>query len=232
MKMVGKTNETREQQVFYKAGKMKMVELSTGKATILRLDKELVWEVDPKGGTYTEMTFADMERLSAQGKQEMAKAKVEMMKGMEGMSPEERQAMEKLMGGKLGAMMGEGTGTVKLSRKMTGEKQKINGYDCERMIMMANEEPLIDIWSTDAFDLGAGMFKFYEKMKLFEFEISKDLKDFRGFPVKTVFRTDTGMGTVESTTTVTKIVKGTVSDKEFELPQGLKKKNMNMLTPE
>jgi len=232
MKMVGKTKETREQQVFYKAGKMKMVELGTGKATILRLDRELVWEVDPRGGTYTEITFADMEKMSAQGKQKMAKAKTEMMKGMEDMSPEERQAMEKLMGGKLGAMMGGETRTVKLSKKMTGEKQNINGYDCERMIMMVNEEPLVDMWSTNTFDLGAEMFKFYDKMKLFEFEISKDLKDFKGFPMKTVFRTDMGMGSVESTTTVTKIVKGPVSDKEFDLPQGLKKKSIEAFKSE
>ena len=45
----------------------------------------------------------------------------------------------------------------------------------------------------------------------------------KGFPILTKTKIDMGMGKMESETTVTKIVKTSVSDKEFELPKGYKR---------
>lgn len=55
-----------------------MKTMTRGKAvestTIIRLDKELVWTLDPKKGTYQEMTFAEFKEMLEQGMAEMEQA--------------------------------------------------------------------------------------------------------------------------------------------------------------
>ena len=230
--MAGKRSETEEQKILYRSGMMKTIDLDTGRMTILRMDKGLMWEVDPEDSTYTEITFAEMEEMAAEGKERMAKAKAEMEAQMEDMSPEEQKLMEKLMGGKMAALMGAEEGSVELSVRRTGEKEKIGGYTCERTIVTANDDPFVEMWVTDEFDLGGQLFAFYEKMNLFKHEPTEELEQFKGFPMKTVFTMDMGMGTVKNVSTVTKVVETSLKNSDFDLPKGLRKEKSRMVQPE
>ena len=50
--------EQEKQVIHYKQGKMKIHDVDEGKVTIFRFDKELMWEIDLKRKSYTEVTFA------------------------------------------------------------------------------------------------------------------------------------------------------------------------------
>lgn len=232
MSMAGKRSETTEQKVFFKPGMMKIVDLSAGRLTILRMDKEIMWEVDSEESTYTEITFAEMEKASTEAKEEITKARSKMAEELKDMSPEERQMVEKMMGSKMALLMGAEEEAVELSFKPTGEKETVGGYECKHIVMTLNDEPFVNMWVTETYDLGGELFNFYKKMNVFKYEPTKEMKEFKGFPMKTVTSMNMGMGTVTNTTTVSKVIKTSLKNSEFDLPKGLKRQDRKMYKPE
>lgn len=206
---------TENEKVFYKSGKMKMANLSTGKIIIIRLDKELMWNLDSKTKVYSEMTFAEME-------QNMAQAQSSMKEQMKQMDPEQRKMMEKMMGKKMSDMFGT-EGGMDITLKRSGKKQRVLDYDCEQVIMFLNNEPLLEMWMTDKYDLGTEFLELYHRMGLMKGKLSEEAKKIRGLSLLTKTTFETGMGKIESTTKVTRIVPTSVSDSEFEVPQGYTK---------
>jgi hypothetical protein len=61
-----------------------------GKITVIRLDREVIYSIDPEKKSYTELTFSEMK-----GMRDKAAAMVK--KRMESMSPEQKQKMEEMM---------------------------------------------------------------------------------------------------------------------------------------
>jgi hypothetical protein len=203
------------EKVFYKSGKMKMANLSTGKIIIIRIDKELMWNLDSKTKVYNEMTFAEME-------QNMARAQSAMKEQMNKKDPEQRKMMEKMMGKKMSDMFGS-EGGMEITLKRSGKKQKVMDYDCEQVIMFLNNEPLLEMWMTDKYDLGTEFLELYHRMGLMKGKLSEEAKKIRGISLLTKTAFDIGMGKMESTTKVTRIVPTAVSDSEFEVPRGYTK---------
>lgn len=211
---------TENEKAYYKIGKMKIANLTTGNIIIIRLDKELMWTIDEKNKSYTEMTFADMERS-------MDEAKSAMKDEMKDMDPEQRKMMEKLMGKKLGSALGSGDG-AEITVKQTGKKKKILDYDCEQIIMYLNNQQLMEMWMTDKYDLGSEFLKLYERMGFLKGKLSEDAKKIRGISILSKASFDTGMGKIDTETKVTKIESTSVSDSEFDVPKGYAKKKMAM----
>ncbi|MBD3287766.1 hypothetical protein GF337_03090 [candidate division KSB1 bacterium] len=210
------------QRVYYKNGKMKIEDKDGGNVVIMRLDKEVTWMIDKKKGVYTEMTMSDMKAQMNKANEAMQK----MQKQMEDMPPEQRKMMEKMMGDKMKSMAsGEG---MNITVKKTDETKTINGYNCRKIVYYSGDEPIMDIWLTDKYQLGSEFVKSYAQMGLIKGDLSEATKNMKGFPIKSEMQMDAGMGKkIESTTTVTKIVPTSVSDSQFELPKGLKKTEMN-----
>jgi len=227
MKRTNEAEEVKNQKVFYKPGMMKIVELEEQDIIIIRLDKELSWYIDKKEVTYTEMKFSDVEEGMNQAKESMK----QMQEQMKNMSPEERKMMEQMMGSKMAKMMGAGEGP-QLSVKKTGEIQTVNGYKCNKVLLNSENEPLMTFWMTDKYQLGNEFMETYRKMGFFDSYIPAEMKEMKGFPIKTEMSMNTGFGNVETMTIVNKIVPQSVSTSEFELPKGLKKREMPMMPPE
>jgi len=87
--------------------------------SITRLDKELIWNLDPDKKTYTELTFEQMRKM------------MESMGSLGGILNQAkadslRKAMEKL------------SSTVEVNK--TGEKKTISGLECERVILTMRSE--------------------------------------------------------------------------------------------
>jgi hypothetical protein len=87
--------------------------------SITRLDKELIWNLDPDKKTYTELTFEQMRKM------------MESMGSLGGLlNPAQtdslRKAVEKL------------SATVDVNK--TGEKKTISGLECERVILTMQSE--------------------------------------------------------------------------------------------
>ena len=206
--------DVKKQQVFFKADKMKTVDLNTGDMMILRLDKELMWNVNKAKGTYTEVKFSEVQS----GMKEM---QAEMKK----MSAEERKMMKKMMGGKMNSIMGE-EGKMNISIKKTGERKTIGGFKCKKYVYYLDNDPMVDFWMTDKYQLGSEFVEVYQKMGMFKGNITEESKKMKGFPIQTHSKIETGMGKFESVVTVTKITPKSISNSEFNLPKGLKKQSM------
>jgi hypothetical protein len=122
-----------EEVVFLTADKMKSVTTSrfTGgvvgffagkgprtKTNIVRLDKELIWDVDDEEKEYKETTFAEM-----RAQMEEARAK---MKSMEQPETKEEASDTKI--------------NLKWDVKKTGEEKTINGFPCDHVILTLTVE--------------------------------------------------------------------------------------------
>lgn len=209
------------EKTFYKPGKMKLANLTTGWTTIFRFDKELVWNIDDKQKTYEETTFAQMQ-------QGMDNARSEMAKEMKKMSPEERKMMEKMMGSKMGGMFGE-EGEIEITVNRTGKKSKILDYNCEQIFLLIGKDPLMEMWITDKFNVGSEFLDVYKKMGIFKGKFSEEAKKINGIPLLTKMSINMGMGKMDSETRTTKIVETSVSNSEFDVPAGYTKQKSQML---
>jgi len=212
---------TEKEKIFYKSGKFKTSNLTTGKAMIFRFDKELTWSVDHNDKSYTEMTFAQMQ-------QGMDKMKSAMKEKMKDMSPEDRKMMEKMMGKNLGKMFGGDEPAIEMSVKRTGKKKTILDYSCELIYLNLNNEPMMEMWVADKLSMGTDFLEVYKKMGFVKGNLSDEAKKINGIPLANKMTMDMGMGKMETETEVTKVVKTSVSDSEFEIPRGYKKKESGM----
>lgn len=86
---------------------------------IVRLDRDLVWMLDPEKKQYSELTFAEMREALEKG---AAEAREEMDK------PENRRAKDVEM-------------TYKVDVERTGKKDKVNGFDAENVIVRITATP-------------------------------------------------------------------------------------------
>jgi hypothetical protein len=95
---------------------------------IVRLDRELLWSLDPAKKEYTELSFAQMREAMAQG---VAEAKAEARKS------EPRQDVQM---------------TYKVDVQRTGKKDKVNGFDAENYLVT------ITATATDKQEGGSGSY--------------------------------------------------------------------------
>jgi hypothetical protein len=111
----------REDETFTYTGKLKtFAGKPRSSSTITRLDKELIWELDPAKKEYGEMTFAQMREAMAKG---AAEAQAEMKK------PENAQAQKDMQL------------DFKVDVQRTGKKEKVNGFDAEQWIITLTAVP-------------------------------------------------------------------------------------------
>jgi len=204
-----------KEKVFYKPGKMKTVNFTTGKTMIFRFDKELMWSLDDNNKTYTEATFAQMQ-------QQVQQVQSMMQERMKNIPPEQRKMMEKLMGKQFGAPSGDAGSFMEITMKRGGKTKKILGYPCEQIFMNLNGEPIMELWMTNKYSIGNDFLKIYQKMGFMKGKLSEDAKKLQGLPLKTKMTMDLGMGKMVSETVVDKLVKTSIPDKEFEVPNGYK----------
>jgi len=211
-----KSTTTEKEKTYYKTGKFKIENLTTGIIMIFRFDKEAMWTVDTKKKTYTEMTFAQMEAM----RNSMSSAMKEQMKTM---SDEQKKMMEKMMGNKFKSMMSGDPADLEIQVTKTGKSKTLLGYSCEEVLLKLNEEPMMEMWITNKFRMGQEYLDLYKKMGFMKGEYSEEVKKIQGIPLASKTTINIGTGKMEVSTTVTKIVEQSVSDSEFDLPAGLKK---------
>lgn len=209
-------------ETFVVPKKMKLVHRGDDRPiTIVRLDRELVWQIDPAKKEYSEMTFAQMEKMAEKigGKMDAAMAK--MREEMRNMPEEQRKMMEKMMGGKMPGMSADSDAPVQVSN--TGEKKTISGFECTKYVIRQGDQTLSTVWvtkSVNGFNELAEDWKGFSKRmaglaQRFGKELGEAAKAIDGFPIQT----ETG-GVV---TTITKVERRATPASEFEVPSGYKK---------
>jgi hypothetical protein len=183
-------------------------------ATVFRLDKEKMYIINNEEKKYSEMTFAEMEAATKQAMGQME----QLRKQMKDMPPEQRKAMEKMLGNT--GMGGESKSKIEVIN--TGEKSTISGYSCVKYILKEDGKEIGTIWTTasvpDYDAMKKDMKKFSERL-MAQMPKGKELADamkkVEGFPIQTT------LGNI--TSTVTKVEKRTIAKSEFDVPAGYKK---------
>ena len=184
---------------------------------IFRLDKEMLYTVQPKDKTYSEMTFAELEaamkKMSAKTDTKVA----ELQEKMKNMPEDQRKMME----GMLGKM---GTGKeAKMDVQNTGETKTIDGYSCTKFVITQDGKEFMTIWATKAIGMDAmrkDMEEFTKRMMAMNPAgmkgLAEAMKKVEGFGLETEMMQ--GMKQ-----TVTKIEKKNTPASEFTVPAGFKK---------
>jgi hypothetical protein len=186
---------------------------SENNASIFRLDKEMMYLIDAQKKEYSEMTFAEMEAYAKKANKKLA----EMNEQLKNMPPEQRKAIEQMMGNT--AMGGQ---NAKIDVIKTAENKTISGYACIKYAMNENGKEIGSVWTTSGVPDFSSMqkdFKEFGQRMAAQMpkagEMVAAMTNVEGFPVQT---TIAGI-----TTTVTKIEKKVVAASEFEVPAGYKK---------
>jgi hypothetical protein len=196
-----------------------------GGIIIMRLDKELMWNIDPKKKTYEEMTFAELEQVASKAGGNMDAAMTKMKEQMKDMPEEQRKMMEKMMGGKMPNADSNDEG--KLNVKKTGDKKTVSGYACTKYILTHGNDEFMTLWVTKdvkGFDALASDWKeFSKRMASLSQRFAKGSSDaflkIDGFPMETSMKM---MGN-EIVTTTTKVERTAIAPSEFDLPSGYTK---------
>jgi hypothetical protein len=219
--------KTVTEKMYYMPKKFKSESGDEGQAVIFRLDKEVMYMVNTKEKTYSEVTFAEMEGAMKKMGSKMDAAMAKMQKEMEGMPEEQRKMVEKMMKGK---MPGKNTEGTEIEVTKTGEKKTINGYSCTKYVLGEKGKELLSLWVTKDVKDFEGMRKDFEQFRqrmmamnpMMAKGVAAKINEVEGFPIET----DMGGGMRQ---VVTKIERKPTPPGEFEIPAGYKKVKSPML---
>jgi hypothetical protein len=181
---------------------------------IARLDKQLIWIVEPDKKTYSEMTFADMKKFS----EKMVKKMAPLKEQLKSMPEEQRNAMKK--------MMGAGSDEP-ISVKKTSETKSILGHKCSKMTVFRGKEEFMTMWLAKDISgfapLMADWKEFSRQMEAMASQFNESetdmFKEIDGFPMET----STTVADHKMTSTVVKVEMRAISASEFEVPSGYTK---------
>ncbi|MEK7249033.1 MAG: DUF4412 domain-containing protein [Bacteroidota bacterium] len=195
--------------------------------TIIRLDREVLWQLNPEKKTYSEMTFAQMEAMMSKAGGKMDAAKAKMQEQMKNMPEEQRKMMEKMMGERMPGMSGTTDAAVEV--RNTGERKTISGFACTKYTVAQGENTIMTLWVTRDVrgfnelreDWKALSRRMAAMTARFGKEMADAYKNIDGFPIQT----EMGHGVI---TTVTRVERRSTPASEFEIPAGYAKVRSEM----
>lgn len=198
---------------------------------IFRQDKKVMWVIDTKEGTYTEITQKDLEQMKAKIDEGMK----QMQEQLKNMPPEQRKMMEDMMAKQMPKQMME---QEKITFKKTGS-EKFMSWNCDKYEGTKSGKKAAEVWTVlpsqtgfkkDDFMVMRGFADFFAPLgtDLNDFVmmgVEEDLKTggFNGMPVKYINLED---GKVVDTFVIAKIEKRSNAADLFELPGNLEKKEI------
>ncbi len=198
---------------YLKPMKLKTVSDEGNQGAIIRSDKEIIYIVNMKDKTYSEMTFKEMESQMSKASEKMK----QMQEKLKDMPPEQRKMIEGMMGEK------------EYQLKKTGEKKNVAGFSCEKVVMSAGDNDVAEFWITKQIgsmkDYAKDWSKLMDKMAKGPLaKMYRKLAELDGFVMESKF---SGV-----TVTTTKLEKRSVADSEFEVPAGYTKKEVKGMSGE
>jgi hypothetical protein len=224
----GEQSRETTQTTYYRQGMIKIVEQPDNRVTIIRADKQIVWSIDLNAKTYTEMTFQQAAEMQKRLRERSRQIQSEMAAQLQNLPPEQRQMMEKMMQSQMGKMTKEAMeGKFRLSWKETGETAEILGHLCKKYIGLINDQPILEAWVTDQYDVGEELASLLKAEGLLGGEGESEIQVLHGLPLKTITTVDLGTGFVREESIAVKIQEASIPASEFELPSGLTREAMD-----
>jgi hypothetical protein len=224
---MGGTTDTAK--YYYMPEKFKIVAGREGNATILRYDKQIMIMLNPTEKTYSEVSFADLEKITKKASAKMDQKMAELQEKLKSMPEDQRKMVEQMMGNKLPGAKNE----PKLEVVKSGDTKKISGYSCRRYIVNRDGKEILSVWATKdvkGFEtIRKDLDEFQRRMAAMNPMIAKGtmegLKQIDGFPIETDFG-----DTMKEV--VFKVETRSIPEKEFEIPEGFKKVKSPMMQGE
>jgi hypothetical protein len=216
-----------KQQLLYAAEHQLEVGTPDG-GMIFRGDKKVLWSVDSKNKTYSEMTEEDAKAVGAKANDAMA----QMKEAMKSMPPEQRAMVEKMMSKKMPASQ-----EITRQVKATGESKTINGFPCKGYTVSKSNGSSTEVWAADLSavhldpkdlqvfkefsdfmkNMIPGMNQFAEWVKDYEHPRENEIP---GFPVLSIEHDASGKETLRSE--LVRVDSGKIPTEKFEVPAGFK----------
>lgn len=202
--------------------KMKMVQSGKEQTiSIIRLDKEVMWQLNPPKKTYSEMTFAQMENVARKAGGKMDAAMAKMQEQMKDMPEEQRKMVEKMMGDRMPGAGAQNSAAAQVTN--TGEHKTISGFSTTKYTVQQGDQNVMTLWVTKDIkgfeELRDDWQSFSRRMAAMAPQgrgMADAYKNIDGFPIQTE------MGNL-MTTTVTKVERRSTPASEFEIPSGYAK---------
>jgi hypothetical protein len=209
-----------KQRLFLKGDKLKMVDMEEPLICIVRLDKKVIWEINSREKTYVERHLSYFEKLR---KDRLAQRNLEIRQ-INGMpDPKAREENARKSGYRL-KQDGSVDSAIVAQILRTAEKKKIAEYECERVIIKEDERTVLDMWVTDKIKVPESLMRFYEELGAFTKEVLEKVREVKEFPLELKLELEAGVLSFRIEAQVSKVDESVqVNDKEFELPEGLKK---------
>ncbi len=193
--------------------------------TIFRKDKGLFWVIEPKKGTYTEITRAQLRQMRHQ----MDEYKKQMEAAMKNMPPEQRAMMEQMMR----SQMPQEPVVPKISYKKAGSG-RVGRWYCTKYEGYSNGAKVEEVWTAPFSTLGISASDLQVLKEMGDFfnefykgsgnslvgDTEKWEKIFKGFPVKTIAY---NKGKITYQDTIVEVKRARLPITLFEVPRGLKK---------
>ena len=217
-----KTGERKitKQKLLLKGDKLKMADLEEPLVCVVRLDKKVIWEINDKEKTFVERHFSYFEKLR---KDRLAQRNLEIREINGKQDAKVREEYARKLGYRL-REDGSVDDAIVAQIQRTGEKKKVADYECERVVVKEDERTVLDMWVTDKIKVPESLMKFYEGLSLFSKEVLEKVREVKGFPLELKMELEAGALSFKIEAQASKVDEAVqVNDKEFELPEGLKK---------
>jgi hypothetical protein len=224
---MGGTTDTAK--YYYMPKKFKIVMGGEGNATILRYDRETMIMLNPAEKTYSEVSFADLERMTKKAGAKMDQKMAELQEKLKDMPEDQRKMVEQMMGNKIPGVKNK----PKLEVVKSGDTKKISGYSCSRYIVNRDGKEILSVWVTKdvkGFEaIRKDLDEIQQRMAATNPMIAKGtmegLRQIDGFTIETDFG-----DTMKEV--VFKVESRSIPAKEFEIPEGFKKVKSSMMKGE
>ncbi len=190
---------------------------------IFHADRSLAWLIDQREGTYVELTPEKIAKL----REQLQAQRQQMEKELAKLPPEQRQAIEQMMGGGPG-------GPSNISYRAAGHDEKVDSFVCTRYEVLQQDERTAEIWAAplDQLQISPEEFKTLTDLgRLLEplgeqgpVGQIKQMTSMEGFPVRSV---SYAAGQAIAEQRVVKAERTTLEPSLFELPRGLRKTDVN-----
>ncbi len=181
---------------------------------IVRLDAKKIFAIDARQKTYSEMTFADVQKATGAA----------AAAGMENLPPEAAAKMKQMMGGMPG-------GDVTVTPMGAGET--IAGYATQKYHLTMGSAIEMDVWAAPALMMPT---VYYDAMKamvprspmLDMTKLFDAFKRIKGTHLKSVMNMTMMGQTVATTTVITSVDRGAIPAATFQVPAGYKSVPMRL----
>jgi hypothetical protein len=184
-----------------------------GEALVVRLDKQMIYEIKPESKEYSEMTFEEFDKALQKMTAKNTAMQEKMKDQMKNMPEAQRKMMEQMMGGQDAAA----------TTKNTGEQKNIAGYNCTKYVISQGDKEVMTVWATQDIKEFAGLKKDYEEFaKRFMSNSPGLMGAFKELMKLQGFSMEMQMGTA-MTQTVTVMEKRSTPASEYSVPAGYTK---------